>query len=198
MPFLLPHEMVAAICKLSDVPSLLTQEGMDPGTRAHLTDAAVELRVPPESLLGLGLWCDGVPCNYDRTESLEVFTLNFPGFGGATKNLRVPITCINRRWVQKEQTFDDILEIVTWSLKACALGRMPAARPGNQPWRRREDRHRQKCSGDDLPLLAVLAEVRGDWKMYKETFRLPAHNENSGICFLCTCTPQDIRPYMHE
>ena len=116
----------------------------------------------PKAFLGLGLWCDGVPWNYVRTGSLEVFTLNFPGFGGATKNLRAPVTCINRRRVQKEQTFDDILEIVAWSLKACALGRMPAARPGNQPWRRREDRRRQKCSGDDLPLVAVLAEVRGD------------------------------------
>ena len=40
---------------------------------------------------------------------------------------------------------------------------------------------------------AALCQITGDWKAYKEQFRLPQHNENSGCCWSCAVTPAGIR-----
>eukprot|EP00973_Karenia_brevis_P072860 10118414-Karenia_brevis.AAC.1 len=44
-----------------------------------------------------------------------------------------------------------------------------------------------------LNYIAYLCEVRGDWDMWKNIFRFPAHNERAGCCWRCHATPEDIR-----
>ena len=39
----------------------------------------------------------------------------------------------------------------------------------------------------------MLVEVRGDWKLYSDVFRLPAWNSKAGCCYRCTATPVTIR-----
>ena len=61
--------------KLSNLVSGLADAAMN-----SFKNAKSELGVATtEPILALGLWMDGVPCNWDRTDSLEVFSLNFPG-----------------------------------------------------------------------------------------------------------------------
>ena len=40
---------------------------------------------------------------------------------------------------------------------------------------------------------SVLVEVRGDWKFFGETFGFPKHNTKKGCCWLCECTPAQVR-----
>ncbi len=190
LPLLLPHEIVAKLCRFSDMAHLLAQGGMEPASRDHLRAAARELGVA--DALGLGLWLDGVPYNWDRSESLETAVLNCPGLLGKFQNMRIPIAAIPSNCVLKGATWDDILEIVVWSLKALALDRSPSMRHDDSAWLP-SDRHRAKEGGRVIGVPAVLLEVRGDWKMMKDIFRFPAWNEKKGCCWLCEVGPDGIR-----
>ena len=66
--FSLPHEVVHTITRLSIIEKLLATDGMDPLTKEHLQFCEHEAQC---KLLGLGLWADGTPCNWDRTQSLD-------------------------------------------------------------------------------------------------------------------------------
>ena len=80
LPILLPHEIVQSLLKRNSIEALTKQTCMDCTTIDHLEKAKSELGMATtQPILGLGLWMDGVPCNWDRTDSLEVFSLNFPG-----------------------------------------------------------------------------------------------------------------------
>jgi hypothetical protein len=80
LPMLLPHEIVEALLRHTTIDKLVQETDMDSSTSAHLQDAKRKLGMSSDQpLMGLGLWADGVPCNWDRTESVEVFTLNVPG-----------------------------------------------------------------------------------------------------------------------
>ena len=96
---LLPHEIIAALARKADLDVLLSQEGMAASTRAHLQAASQELNV--DRLLGVSLWCDSVPCNFDRSQSVECTTIGFPGLPGIHKNLRIPLIGFNKRCVQR-------------------------------------------------------------------------------------------------
>ena len=86
----------------------------------------------PEKALGLGLWGDGVPYNYDRTASIDVFSLSVPGFySGTLMNMRVPRFAIDRKHVVKGATLDDLMEVLAWSFTFLALGRHPFVRRDN-------------------------------------------------------------------
>ena len=76
---------------------------MGQATKAHIANACLELGV--SELLGIGLWGDGVPCKVDRSESLEVLTMNVPG---VSTTMRVPVAVINEKIVVKALTFDSI------------------------------------------------------------------------------------------
>ena len=84
-------------------------------------------------MVPLGLWGDGVPCNWDRTESVEVVSLNLPGQGGQYKNLRLPVTALSRKLVT-DGTWDDIMAVVAWSLQYAAIGKFPTERHNGSPW----------------------------------------------------------------
>ena len=84
--FLLPHELVDGLCEYGIKDVVLQRGGLDPLSLAHLND--VEAKTG-ETMLGLGLWGDGVPCNWDRTGSLDCVSLNLPGLEGKWANLRL-------------------------------------------------------------------------------------------------------------
>ena len=162
---LLAHEIVDKLFKYNDRSKLMETAGMEPRTHAHLQNVAAELG--EEEMLGLGIWLDGCPCNWDRTKSLEVITLSLPGLTGTYKNLRIPLTSLPHEYVASEETFDDLLEIVAWSFKCLAMKKHPRARHDGSDWLD-SDRKRKANAGKDIAVAAALVEVRGDWKMMKD------------------------------
>ena len=91
--FCLPHEYIHVLARLGDKEKVLDDSALDPLSKAHLEKCQA---LAGEKLLALGLWGDGVPCNWDRTESVETFTLNLPG-NGEYKLLRLPLTAVSRK-----------------------------------------------------------------------------------------------------
>ena len=188
--FLLPHEVMEVMGRLGNREALYQQEGLDTTSKEHLRSCEDRRGCP---LIGLGLWSDGAPCNWDRSESMEIVSLNVPGLVGPYRALRVPIVALSKKNVATEATFLDIFAIVTWSLESLFAGRFPAARHDGEPFRPDVDRQRARRAGAELGLSAVLCEVRGDWKMMAEVFGLPSWSEAGGICWYCRCTKAELR-----
>jgi len=116
VPVLLPHEIVGRLLEealflkakniiirklfcyaegVTTAEALRRCDKMDESTRRHIDAASASLG---ERVVGLGLWIDGAPCNWDRSETLEIFSLNFPN----VPKLRIPLVGINNRFVAKE------------------------------------------------------------------------------------------------
>lgn len=186
----LPHELIARLAdRASSLDLLRSQENMSASAKEHLREAGLELN--RQDLIGVGIWGDGVPCNYDRSKSVEVLTLNLPGLPGKLKEMRLPLTGLLKQWLIKNETFDDILSVVSWSMQCSAMGIMPTARHDGSAFLS-SDHRRKKSSGKSMAA-SVLVEVRGDWMFYKSTLRLPQHNELAGICWRCSATPSSFK-----
>ena len=69
---MLVHELVDVVAKWAKKEKLFEEAGMEPRTREHLHRVKAELAEP--ELLGPGLWLDGVPFNWDRSQSVEVIS----------------------------------------------------------------------------------------------------------------------------
>ena len=91
---MLPHEHVETLARLGNLAVLRQKTGLDPISLSHLEEIEAKLGCP---VLGLGVWGDGVPCNWDRSQSLDCISLNIPGLAGRWKNLRLPLTCLNHK-----------------------------------------------------------------------------------------------------
>ena len=193
LSFLLPHELVNCLCKHGNINTIMGIDAMDPNSLAHLRkcEAAAGCK-----LLGLGLWGDGMPCNWDRSESIDTLSLNLPGHGDQYKNLRMPLTAIPHKHIGPH-TWHDICEVVAWSLTCLASGSMPPQRHDNTPWRLSDkagtwySKPRSKGSVS-IAQRAALVEIRADWKFYSEVFHFPYHNEVLGMCWKCRCTPDQV------
>ena len=187
--FFLPHEILEALAKAGDAEAMYECSCMDHWSERHLRQCETKAG---SRLVGLGLWCDGCPCNWDRTKSVETISLNLPGLSGENKALRIPLVSILRDHVS-ENTFDDLMEVIAWSLSHCASGRTPVCRHDEREFHTRYgDLPSVRKSGVALQVKAALCEVRGDWKMMSEVFKLPKHNENGGICWSCPCTKAQV------
>ena len=189
MSFLLPHEVLSALARHGDSEHMYDTRRLDPNSLAHLRHCEQQAH---GRLVALGLWGDGAPCNWDRTESLEVFSLNLPGLDGEYRTLRVPIVALSKKNVASQHTFDDILNVVAWSLRCAATGTFPEARRDQAEWKP-SDKKRQALSGQSLGCAAALVEVRGDWMFFKECFHFPGWQEKAQCCWRCRCGRDGIR-----
>jgi hypothetical protein len=186
---LLPHEVLARLAEAGDLASLQDRSGLDPLSLQHLEE--VEARVG-DRLVPLGIWSDGCPCNWDRSESLEVMSLNLPGLSGPLRLLRVPLTGLSKHNVEAGTTFADLLAVLRWSLEVLLTGTYPATRHDGAPWAE-GDSARRRAAGKPLGCKGCLVEVRGDWKWFADVFGLPYWNQVGGICWLCKCTKAQLR-----
>ena len=190
LPMLLPHEILRAFAgRSATTEGLLSQECMASGTKEHIRRVCAELGV--DCLIGCAIWADGVPFNFDRSQSMDVVSFLLPGLGGKHEHLRVPLFCINHKHCLTHKTWDDFYSVMRWSFAALASGTMPAVRHDGQAWLK-TDAFRKAKSNQVLLVKGCLAEFRSDWKYLKEAFRFPQHNELAGICFLCRARPVDI------
>ena len=184
MAFHLPHEIVQVLQQTSVLEKLLAADGMDPVALEHLDSCEQDAGCP---LLGLGLWGDECPCCWDRSESLAVLSLSLPGLSGANSTIRIPITCFGEK--QKgPNTWQDIMSVVKWSLDILATGQPADTRHDGSPWLKSDT----KRKAGKAVQRSCLVEVRADWKFMAGVFKFPAHNLNEGICWACTCKPEEV------
>ena len=184
--FLLPHEYVELLHRLGDTGVLCSTAGLDPLSHKHLVHC--KAMAGAAAMAPLGFWGDGVPVNWDRSESVETFSINLPGQCTTWKSLRLPVTGFSRKLLAPG-TWDDLMSVVSWSFQVAALGVWPSARRDGSDWLP-SDCHRRKKHGNFLK--SCLVEVRGDWKFYGETFGFPKWNSSAGMCWKCTCTPAQV------
>ena len=183
VPMQAVHEVVAVLLKHGFADKLLETGNMDPLTLEHLRHCELEAGC---KLLGLGIWGDGAPTQWDRNESIDVISLSLPGIKDYS-TLRIPLIVLPHSRTCSE-TWEDVFEVVKWSLTILASGRWPTSRHDGSPWLPSD-----KCRMNARPLLrAALTEVRQDWKFAAEVFGFPAHNLGEGNCWECTCTPGEV------
>ena len=177
---LLPHEVIEMVFKFGKRDVLLDRSQMDPESVEVLNEHGPDF-------FGVGLHCDGVPHSWDREDSCEVVTMSFPGLGGAWRHLRIPL-CALPHSSFSENTWDDLMISISWSLRHAHGGYHPADNHERGPL----DAKRARLAGQMLRIRSALCEVRGDWKMLAETFHLPRWNEKGGICWSCECTLAEV------
>ena len=95
---------------------LYEKTGMDPLTKQHVESVETTLQ---QKLIGVGIWGDGAPCNWDRSDSIEVCSMLLPGLSEEWRNLRIPLTGLSKKHVITPSTFHDICEV--FAVCQCAL-----------------------------------------------------------------------------
>ena len=189
LPFLLPHELVHEVGRRSIREALLSECNMSAQTRQRLQRAKQELGC--EELLGVGMWADGIPCNWDRSKSLEALVLSLPGVGDSSHSARMPMFAILKHHTVRDDTYHDVMNVLSWSLRALATGRFPSKRHDSTPFES-TDSKRSKVGGLEMSMKAALVEFRGDWACYKQLLKFPQHNERAGCCWRCDITPDRL------
>ena len=183
----LPHELIASIGEFSDLDKLLETGNLDPSSRSHLEEC--QARAGGE-LLAVGLWGDGIPVNWDRSESIETIAISLPGLT-SHKNLRIPLVGLSKKQCCNE-TWLDVFDVIQWSFQHCATGIWPIERHDHKPWFKDSDRARGKKVGQPVGLKAVLVEMRGDWEFFARVFGFPRWNTTKGCCWRCKTTPAQV------
>ena len=80
VPVLLPHEVLAAMAH-TKVESLACRANLTSVAKTHLVAAEAAMGAG-SPIVSLGLWIDGTPCNWDRSEGVETFAVSLPGVLG--------------------------------------------------------------------------------------------------------------------
>ena len=181
IPIFLPLEILAMLWDLGLPTGLLREDNLDSDSKSHMNWMRQQLCV--DQLLGFGLHGDGVPCNYDRTESVVMISINLPGLQGRNGRMRIPLVVLPDHAVCSN-TYDDIMEVFAWSMRHLLVGSHPNARHDGSAWNS-SDRQRKKKAGAKLDFQACLNQVRADWDWMGKCFHLPFHNVKEGCCWLC-------------
>ena len=181
------HEILDMIFLLGNKEVILSEDNLDHVGRDHLQWMRKALSL--DELLGFGIHGDGVPCNYDRTESVEMISLNLPGVGGAYARMRIPLVVLPHSYVS-HNTMDDLMVIFAWSMRHSLAGAFPVARHDGSPWLKTDSKRSKKTGG--LGWNACLVEVRSDWDFLNKCFHFPTHNLKDGICWKCNCRRNQV------
>lgn len=120
--FMLPHEILFALGDFNTAETLTVLSSATESVQKHCLEAQSQWGVP---VAALGLWSDGTPFNWERSKSLELLLINFPGLDSTW---RFPIAAIPHEHISKHATFEDIFSLVAWSFQQCAVGKMPFQR----------------------------------------------------------------------
>ncbi|CAE6920995.1 unnamed protein product [Symbiodinium sp. KB8] len=163
LPFLLPNEIAGKLFEFGDPTWILSRQVLQEDAELiEKFSSSCQPARDPATVLPLGLWNDGVPCNWDRSQSLEVIALSFPSIPG----LRVPLFCLKKMFEAKKCSMDAALKVLVWSFEQLAVGRYRSRRHDGSPFDARVDKARIRLAGLELPS-ACLTQIRGDWKMFK-------------------------------
>ena len=137
MPFLLPHEIVRTFFELGDPAAILGKSALQEDMQLLEKHAlACEPPKDPAGILPLGLWSDGVPCKYDRSQSLEVIALSFPSLPG----IRIPLLYVKKCFLVKQATMDAAFSVLSWSFGQLATGHHASNRHDGKAYLQPADR----------------------------------------------------------
>ena len=190
IPLWLPHELLRSLARRGSVDKLADRSGLCEDSKVHMERVSQELG--SEQLAGVGLWGDGVPFNWDRSQTVVMVSLSLPGVGGGFASLRLPLMAMNKKFMLKHQTLDQVFAVLVWSFECLAVGEMPRSRHDGSPFLP-SDSERRRQAGTAIGIRGAIAQVAGDWMFYKEAFRFPQHNEQDGCCWRCGVTPATLR-----
>ncbi|CAE7042233.1 unnamed protein product, partial [Symbiodinium sp. CCMP2592] len=168
----LPHEILYCLDAKARNPSNLRKlEVLQEQERQFLDVAASSLQVGSEDLMLVGIWGDGTPLNRDRSQVAEVLSMNILSCE-TRSDTRFPLCILQKHLMVKNQTWNLILEVISWSFRFAAAGVFPRCRHDGSPWHA-SDGYRAGKQGSACPR-AVLGQVRGDWAFFKQVLYLPA------------------------
>ena len=186
----LPHEILFQLVKFGNLTILQDKAGCDDVTRRQCKRIEDSIG---QTIIGIGLWMDGVPCQWDRDVSVEVMTMNLPGIGHESKHrqLRIPVVGLLKHQMTTN-TWHDIFAVVQWSFAHMCTGMFPTSRHDSTPFRK-SDAARAKVSGTALNYHAGLVQIRADWCAWKGIFRFPGWQDKQGCCWRCNITPDKAR-----
>jgi hypothetical protein len=181
-------EVLEMLWDLGVAEVLLDERNMDTTSKKHMDWMRQQLGL--EELWGFGIHGDGIPCNYDRSESVVAVTLNLPGLPGKNGRLRIPLFCLPD-WAASENTYDDVMGVIAWSMRHVLAGVRPVCRHDATAWGPTDKKRAGKTG--HLPFKACLCQVRGDWDWMGKCFHLPFHNVVQGCCWLCRVKRSEVR-----
>ena len=184
----LPSEILGQLWKFSNHSILLDTECFDKLSHEHHNAMAASLQC--ENLLGIGIHGDGVPCTWDRAESVSIISINLPGVPGHNGRLRIPVAIVPD-WSIGEHSLDDIMEVLAWDLRSLLSGRCAACRHDGSSWRK-SDVKRSRQSGVLRDFKAHLVQVRGDWDWMAKCFHFGSHNQTVGLCWRCNVRREQV------
>ena len=95
---MMPHEILHAVMGRNKFAgnTPFCSQGLNGLTKPLFEANCQRFNFAKEKCIPLGLWIDGVPVKWDRSESLTVVSLNFPGQVDPTfKRLKIPLTVLN-------------------------------------------------------------------------------------------------------
>ena len=187
IPINLPIEILEVLWELGSADALLSEANLDTAGKKHMEFMRTSLG--EAQLLGWGMHGDGIPCNYDRTESVIMISLNLPGLAGRNGRMRIPLVILPDHAVS-QNTFDDINEVIAWQMRHLLIGSRPTCRHDGQAWKG-SDLKRARKTGS-LPFKACVVQVRADWDWMGKCFHLPFHNVKEGCCWLCRCKRSQV------
>ena len=187
MAIMLPHEIVGVLSEVSD-PEVMCQNAALDGT--NMAKHAVIYEAMQCPFVSISLWGDGVPFSWDRKQSVEVWTLSFPGLiKKEYRDIRICLTAMPHRCTLKA-TQDDVFKILAWSFQALATGRYPCQRADGTPFLEAEG-WRKKRAGQEL-LRGAVIEIKGDWKQLQQCFSVPGwmSSPRKPICWRCLASKE--------
>jgi hypothetical protein len=188
IPILLPLDVLEMIWDLGAKAVLLSGDNLDTAGKKHMAWMKEHLQV--EELMAWGMHGDGIPCNYDRTESVVMISLNLPGLAGRNGRMRIPLVILPDH-AMNGHTFDDIMTVIAWSMRHLVAGSRPCCRHDGSAWAK-SDAKRRKKDNDPLPFRACMVQARADWDWMGKCFHLPFHNVKEGCCWLCRCRRDQV------
>ena len=177
---LLPQEIIHCLFRLGNSEVLLERDNLDSDSQAHLKAMCEKLGV--DDALGFGIHGDGIPCNYDRTESVIMVSLNLPGLGGKNGRLRIPLIALPD-WACSSNTYDDIFGVVAWQMRLMLARESPTCRHDRTEWNHTDKK--RNGAKVHIPVPCVCVQIRGDWDWMGKCFHLPFHSVKGGCCWLC-------------
>ena len=178
IPSLLPH--LAAVKLFAGTTQWKTDVVRAPQIWEAFAKTCQSLGLNPQECLPIGLHGDGVP--FTKKQSLEVISWNVLG---EPNNDRVPFTGTSKAYCckcgcQGRCTWDAVMEIFAWSIKALVAGKHPQVDHLGQNL----PSELACVAGQSLGVQGVLCQIRGDWPFLKTLFGVPAWN-NQQCCWMC-------------
>lgn len=152
---LLPHEVLHELASRNDLATLINQSHMSQDAFQHLS--RMRQLFAKQNAIGVAFWLDGCPCNWDRTESLEVLTMSVPGLHDENRNVRIPLAALPKQFVLDNDTWDDIMQVMSWSLSYFCIGEFPKMRHDGMPFKKQiGSGYRLAKAGRNLEVVGVV------------------------------------------